>query len=98
MEITFTKEEKEYIINMLMEQKSDKLQLSILKKMNSRELEFIDNSEVAQPVIVPNNDLRNIISDIENIASELGYENPLNIIDPLVTYTATDTLKCVLTF
>ena len=97
MEIIFTEEEKEYIINMLMKQKSDKLQLSILKKINSDKLEFIDNSEVAQPVIVPNNDLINIISDIEDIASELGYENPLNIIDPLVTYTATDTLECVLT-
>lgn len=97
MEITFTKEEKAYIINMLMKQKSDELQLSIFKKINSDKLEFIDNSEVAQPVIVPNNDLRNIISDIEDIASELGYENPLDIIDPLVTYTATDTLECVLT-
>ena len=97
MEITFTEAEKAYIINMLMKQKSEKLQLSILKKMNSYELEFIDNSEVAQPVIVPNNDLINIISDIEDIASELGYENPLDIIDPLVTYTATDTLECVLT-
>ena len=97
MEITFTKEEKAYIINILMKQKSDEFQLSILKKINSDKLEFIDNSEVAQPVIVPNNDLRNIISDIEDIASELGYENPLDIIDPLVTYTATDTLECVLT-
>lgn len=91
MTITFTETEKAYMITMLEKEGINELQESILKKINSKQLKIIDNS------VVPNNDLINIISDIEDKASELGYENPLNIIDPLVKYTATDTLEGVLT-